>query len=81
MPKIFTQLVLLTFFLTAATGVMMRLVPFSTTIAHIPYDHLLHAHSHIALLGWTFKSRVCSLFNHPVYASHFRTVLDSYIYV
>lgn len=58
MPKIFTQLVLLTFFLTAATGVMMRLVPFSTTIAHIPYDHLLHAHSHIALLGWTFIGAV-----------------------
>lgn len=55
MPKIFTHLTLSMFLITALSGVLMRLVPFNTTIAEFPYDHILHAHSHIALLGWAFS--------------------------
>lgn len=55
MPKIFVHLSLFTFLITALSGVYMRLVPFSTIFSEYPYDHILHAHSHIALLGWTFS--------------------------
>lgn len=56
MPKIFTHLTLFMFLITALSGVYMRLVPFNQTIAEYPYDHILHAHSHVALLGWAFSS-------------------------
>lgn len=42
------------FFLTALSGVWMRVSYFTGTLEAIPYTHLLHAHSHIAVLGWTF---------------------------
>lgn len=42
------------FFLTAFTGVWMRFNLFTNETMFIPYTHLLHAHSHIAVLGWTF---------------------------
>src|SRR5690625_615417 len=40
--------------LPALTGVWMRLFFFSATFHLLPYDHILHSHSHVALLGWTF---------------------------
>lgn len=32
----------------------MRVSFFTDAVAFIPYTHLLHAHSHVAVLGWTF---------------------------
>lgn len=41
------------FILTALTGIWMRVYQLSP-MAWIDYDHILHAHSHVALLGWIF---------------------------
>lgn len=41
------------FILTALTGIWMRAYLLSPT-PWIDYDHILHAHSHLALLGWIF---------------------------
>lgn len=41
------------FIITALSGVWMRFSPFVTKHP-IPYDHILHAHSHLAMLGWAF---------------------------
>src|SRR5699024_5719783 len=49
-----THIAFFFFFLTALTGVWMRLSYFTGTLEAVPYTHLLHAHSHIAVLGWTF---------------------------
>lgn len=53
MPRLFIHISFLFFALTALSGVGLRLFPFFTNIP-IPYDHVLHGHSHIAILGWTF---------------------------
>lgn len=42
------------FFVVAFLGVVMRLAPFLSI--PISYDHLLHAHSHIAFQGWVYLS-------------------------
>src|SRR5690625_306959 len=42
------------FLLTALSGVWMRLYVFSQATQWLPYENLLHAHSHVAILGWTF---------------------------
>lgn len=45
----------LTFFFTIALlGTIMRLYPFTDTI--IDYEHLLHAHSHVAFQGWIYTA-------------------------
>src|SRR5699024_10800672 len=41
------------FLITALSGVWMRYYLISPTPA-VAYDYILHAHSHIALLGWLF---------------------------
>jgi len=41
------------FILTALTEIWMRYYQLSPT-AWIGYDNILHAHSHLALLGWIF---------------------------
>lgn len=41
------------FIIVAMTGILMRAVPFFSGIP-LPYDHILHAHSHIAMLGFQF---------------------------
>ena len=41
------------FILTALTGIWMRAYLLSPT-TWIDYDHILHAHSHLAMLGWIF---------------------------
>src|SRR5690625_3288657 len=53
MPKAFTHMTFFFFFLTALSGVWMRLYPLNLELA-FPYDHILHGHSHLAILGWTF---------------------------
>src|SRR5699024_12127690 len=41
-------------FLTALTGVWMRSISLMPNIPALPYDHILHGHSHVAILGWMF---------------------------
>lgn len=53
MPKIFVHFTFLFFVLTALSGVLMRAYPFYPNIS-IPYTNILHAHSHLAILGWAF---------------------------
>lgn len=53
MPKSFIHYTLAFFFITALSGVWMRVFSFYPT-TFLPYDHFLHAHSHTAVLGWTF---------------------------
>lgn len=54
MPKYFVHLTFLLFIITAITGFIMRAMPFQNTFANIPFENILHAHSHLALLGWCF---------------------------
>lgn len=49
----YTHITLLLLFLTAVSGVWLRLYSFSPTEG-IPYDNILHGHSHLALIGWLF---------------------------
>jgi len=53
MPKTFIHFTFFFFMITALSGLFMRAAPFMK-ISFIPYTNILHAHSHIALLGWTF---------------------------
>lgn len=53
MPRIFLHFTFILFIITAITGAWMRYIPFSQTFL-IEYDNVLHAHSHIAILGWAF---------------------------
>jgi hypothetical protein len=53
MPKIFIHFSFFFFIITALSGVIMRVTPFMK-ISSIPYSNILHAHSHIAILGWAF---------------------------
>ena len=54
--KTLTQICVKTAFIcllaVAITGILMRLIPWTGTI--IPFENLLHAHSHTAMLGWAF---------------------------
>jgi len=54
MKQRFIHIAYFFFFLTALSGAWMRLNLFVDTSSFIPYTNLLHAHSHIAVLGWTF---------------------------
>lgn len=42
------------FFLTAFSGVWMRWHLLTGSTNWLPFSNILHAHSHIAILGWTF---------------------------
>lgn len=53
MQKRFVHFTFFFFFLTALSGVWMRLHPLIPSIT-FPYDHVLHGHSHVAILGWAF---------------------------
>jgi len=53
MPRYFIHFTFILFLLTALSGVWMRTIPFLSFSA-LPYDNILHAHSHIAILGWAF---------------------------
>lgn len=54
MPKKYIHIPLLFFFITALTGVWMRSISIMPGLQIISYDHILHGHSHIAILGWLF---------------------------
>src|SRR5690625_6552786 len=54
MPKYLLHFSLFFLLLTAITGVWMRLFVFTDKVHIIPYSHLLHGHSHGAILGWIF---------------------------
>lgn len=53
MPKTFIHITFLFFMITALSGLLMRVTPF-VNLSFIPYGNVLHAHSHIAILGWAF---------------------------
>jgi hypothetical protein len=53
MNKIWIRLTMGYFIITGLWGVIMRGVPLMGW--SIDYDHLLHAHSHLALLGWSYS--------------------------
>src|SRR5690625_865473 len=53
MPKTFIHFTFIFFIITALSGLFMRITPFMQ-IFSIPYDNVLHAHSHVAILGWAF---------------------------
>jgi len=58
------------FLLTALSGFWMRFVPLSSRMV-LPYDNVLHAHSHLAILGWAFLGVFI------IFLSVFRKVIDS----
>jgi len=49
------------FIVVALLGVIMRSVMLGFNL--MPYDHLLHTHSHIAFLGWVYPSLFVLLVN------------------
>ncbi|MEC1722795.1 hypothetical protein [Schinkia azotoformans] len=51
MPRVFIHFTFLFFFLTALSGVWMRFF-FIKQNEIVPYTHILHGHSHLAMLGW-----------------------------
>lgn len=53
MPRLFAHFTFLLFILTALSGLWMRLSPYLPGEI-IPYTNVMHAHSHLAILGWTF---------------------------
>ncbi|SHG22535.1 hypothetical protein [Ornithinibacillus halophilus] len=53
MPRVFIHFTFFFFIITALSGVWMRYFPFNSNTS-IPYENVLHGHSHLALLGWTF---------------------------
>lgn len=53
MPRFFIHISFFLFMVTGLSGLWMRFL--SANPAHtIPYTHILHAHSHLAILGWAF---------------------------
>jgi len=53
MPRYFLHFTFILFLLTALSGVWLRAIPF-LSLTTLPYDNILHGHSHIAILGWAF---------------------------
>ena len=54
MTKNWSKISLTFFFTIAVLGTTMRLAPFSDIF--INYEHLLHAHSHVAFQGWIYTA-------------------------
>lgn len=53
-PKRFVHIALLFFAITALSGIWMRLFYLTDSVQISEYTHILHGHSHMATLGWTF---------------------------
>src|SRR5690625_5192214 len=53
-PKKMIYFTFICFILTALTGIWMRLFAFTNKVHIVEYSNILHSHSHMALLGWTF---------------------------
>src|SRR5699024_6483469 len=53
MLRIFVHLSFFLFMLTALSGTYMRALPFFPDML-VPYTNMLHAHLHVAILGWAF---------------------------
>src|SRR5699024_2172247 len=53
-PKRFVHISLLFFAITALSGIWMRLFYTTQSVQITEYTHILHGHSHMATLGWTF---------------------------
>lgn len=44
------------FILLALVGLLLRVFPFASLSEYFSYRNLVHAHSHIAILGWVYNS-------------------------
>ncbi|KQO17291.1 hypothetical protein [Paenibacillus sp. Leaf72] len=55
MPKSWIHLTIGYFLVTAVTGLLMRSMAY-VSLPGLRYDYLLHAHSHLALLGWGYMA-------------------------
>lgn len=53
-PKKYVHISLLFFAITALSGIWMRLFYATQSVQVTAYNHILHGHSHMATLGWTF---------------------------
>jgi len=59
------RLPLLYLVVTALSGLFMRSMGWlPVPLSDIPYDHILHAHSHLALLGWVYMALFLLLIRH-----------------
>lgn len=58
-PRLLVQSALLSLLLVALSGLIMRGVPFFDI--GLPYDHWLHTHSHLAMLGWIYIGLLAAL--------------------
>lgn|SRR5699024_3221093 len=53
-PTKFTHISLFFLTITALSGIWMRLYFVAPNAQTLPFEHILHGHSHMAILGWTF---------------------------
>ena len=53
-PTRFTHISLLFLTITALSGIWMRLYFVTPKAQILPFEHILHGHSHMAILGWSF---------------------------
>ena len=64
--------------IVTSAGFIMRLVPFAL-VPGVKYEYLLHAHSHLAFLGWAYNALFLGLFwtfvpNHNQLLSKYNTL-------
>ncbi|MEE9372820.1 MAG: hypothetical protein V3V00_07170, partial [Saprospiraceae bacterium] len=55
MPRKWLSIALLNFFLAGCLGVLMRFA-FVSEVSWMDYRYIMHAHSHMAMLGWLYLS-------------------------
>jgi hypothetical protein len=67
--KVYVQIPVLNFFLAACLGLTLRYA-FVWEIPWIKYKHVMHAHSHVAMLGWAYM--ILSFFVWRVFARGLR---------
>lgn len=53
MPKSWIETVFINFFVASIMGFLLRLLHI-TEISFVDFKHMMHAHSHVAMLGWLF---------------------------
>lgn len=71
MERFGIRLTILYFFLVAALGTLLRSIPFFH-LSSIDYNYVLHAHSHVAILGWGYLAMFL-LFANQFFPNAFKT--------
>lgn len=72
MKPTWLRIVLLNFFIAACMGLVLRLVHL-VEIPGMDFRHMMHAHSHVAMLGWLFMlvyGLILDQFTTPAESSH-----------